>query len=239
MGHLQDNAVDKFIGDKILEVALEREKNHKSSGKLSASMLGQPLQWQILKAEGIPQAEKDEFTLRKFLRGNQIEDWVIGEIPDVIDKQRFVEYRDVIGYMDVLADTKGWEFKNGIIPIEVKSVNNLKFKRILAQKDADRSHKLQGGLYALAGGAKNFAIMYVATDDLRVHTLIYETAEVADEINGIITKYEDQRKLGVIPKFEPCEAWQANKLYNNYPDWSELSEEECNQKYQKLKGVNK
>ena len=234
MGHFLDNSVDKFIGDKILEAALEREKSHKSSGKLSASMLGQPLQWQILKSEGIPQAEKDEFTLRKFLRGNEIEDWVIGEIPDVVDKQRFVEYRDVVGYVDVLADTKGWEFKNGIIPIEVKSVNNLKFKRIL-QQGADRSHKLQGGLYALAGGSAQFAVLYVATDDLRVHTLIFETAEVADEINKIITDYENQKKSGIIPKFEPCESWQANKLYNNYPDWSDLSEEECMAKFKEFK----
>src|SRR3990167_4508836 len=114
-----DSYLDRFIEKKFIEKNKEKERNHKSSGKLSASMLNDPLQWQILKVLGAPQKELDEYTLRKFFRGNQIEDWAVGETPDVIEKQKLIEYRNCIGYADATVDTKNWDFKLGIIPVEL------------------------------------------------------------------------------------------------------------------------
>ena len=217
-----DNYLDKKIGAKIVANNAERDAKHVSSGKLTASRLGEPLQVQILGVLGVKGKEIDEYTLRKFLRGVQIEDWLLTQI-DTVDKQKLVQYRGVIGYADAICDTKDWENKLGILPLEVKSTSNAKFKRILKQ-GADRSHKLQAGLYALAQGTKYYGISYIATDDLRVQTYIYLTADIKPEIDQIIDRFEAQMKLQIIPKFVAIEKWQSNPEYQKYPQWSNREE---------------
>lgn len=229
-----DTYIDNQIGIKLLEDNKSERENHKSSGKLSAGMLGKPLQWQILKML-LPSKEFDEYTLRKFLRGKQIEQWLIEQMPGVVDKQKFVEYKDCIGYVDALVDTKNYNYNLGIIPHEVKSVANAKFKRIVDEGKADRSHKLQGGLYALALGKDNFAIDYVASDDLRIKSFIYETAEVKNEIDEIITKFYETLKSGIVPPFVANEKWQENLKYSDYPEFANLTQEEINIKIKEIK----
>lgn len=227
----QDNYIDRKIGQKIIAVAEEKERNHKSSGKLSASKLGDPLLWQILYVLGVPAAPIDEYTYRKFLRGNHVEDWLVSEL-DAIDKQKFVEYRNVVGYADVLADTAKWDFNVGIIPLEIKSVANAKFKRVV-KEGVQRGHKLQGGLYAVALNKANFGVSYVATDDYRVHTFIYDTEEVKKEIDQVITTFEEalaQAKQGIFPKFNALEKWQENPKYSRYPEFTTLTSEEIKTK---------
>jgi len=229
-----DTYLDTVIGEKILNQNKQERSNHKSSRKLSASMLGQPLQWQVLKFLNVPAKETDEYTVRKFLRGKQIEDWLISEMHCVEEKQKFVEYRDVIGYVDAMVDTAGNDFNVGIIPHEVKSVSNAKYKRITQQKGADKGHLLQAGLYALATESKHFAIDYVATDDLRVITYVIDTDDVRNEIEEIIDRYNKQIHKQVIPKFEAVEEWQANEKYCNYPDWLVLDKEMTFEEYNSL-----
>jgi hypothetical protein len=230
-----ENYIDNQIGIKLLEDNKKERENHKSSGKLSAGMLGKPLQWQILKMILSDGKEFDEYTLRKFLRGKQIEEWLVSQMPGVVDKQKFVEYRDCVGYVDALVDTKDYNYNLGVIPHEVKSVANSKFKRIIDEGNADRSHKLQAGLYALALGTEHFAIDYVASDDLRIKTFIYETIEVANEINEIIRTFQETLKSGIVPVFKENEIWQKNPKYSDYPDFMELSQEEINEKLKLLK----
>lgn len=227
-----DSYLDRHIGKFLLERDAEERANHKSSGKLSASMLGKPLQWQILKVLGVPGKKIDEYTLRKFQRGKDVEAWLISHIP-ASEQQKFVEYRDVVGYADVLIDTKDWDFKNGVIPLEIKSVSNAKFKRIV-KEGADRSHKLQACLYALALKTEHYGVCYIASDDYRVQTYIYDTAETKAEVDKIIDRFQEQLKLGV-PKFEAAEEWQKKIEYSDYPEWMELSEEECQKKYEEIK----
>lgn len=230
----QDNFLDRKIGKSIELANAEKEKAHKSSGKLSASKLGDPLLWQLLYVLGVPQKEIDEYTLRKFLRGNHVEEWLLSNL-DCVDKQKFVEYRGVVGYADAIVDTAEWDFPLGVIPLEVKSTSNLKFKKIV-QQGADRGHKLQAGLYALSTGAPHFAISYVATDDLRVHTLILDTEDVRNEIDEIITRFDDSlrsAKQGIFPKFKAEEKWQENPMYCKYPEFMELTPEEIKIKLQK------
>ena len=208
-------------------------------------MLGQPLQWQILKLIGVPQKELDEYTLRKFQRGKDVEQWLIDKMSGIKETQKFVEYKDCVGYVDALVDTKDYQFKCGVIPHEIKSVANFKFKRIEKAGEADHSHLLQGAFYALAIGATHFAVDYVASDDYRIKTWIYPADEFKEEIDGIIDNVYKTLKEGNLPTFEPVEKWQADKLYNNFPDWSELDvfaldnklSKEYPKEYNKLKGT--
>jgi hypothetical protein len=221
--------IDRYIDRKISESLVAKNelerKNHKSSGKLSASMLGSPLQWQILKSMGVPQKEVDEYTLRKFLRGKQVEEWIVSYL-DPIETQKFVEYKGCIGFVDAICDTKEWDFKNGIIPVEVKSVTNMKFKRIEKQ-GGDRSHLLQGALYALALKSPKFAVLYVASDDYRIHLTEHDSEAFRGIIDDIIALYDKQKATNRVPAFEPMEKWQGDLKYNSYPLFSGLREEEA------------
>ena len=225
--------LDTLIDTALVAENKKREDEHKLSGKLSASMLGDPLQVQILKAIGVPQKPVDEYTLRKFLRGNHVEEWFVNAIPTV-EKQKHVEYRDAHGYADAIVDTKDWDHPVGIIPLEVKSVTNLKFKRIESTGQADRSHKLQAGFYALSEGTTAFAIAYVASDDYRTRIELYETAEVAQEIEDIITRFDAAKKdwedNGKLPAFEAEEKWMADPKYAKFPDFITLSPQQAAEK---------
>jgi len=237
-----DQTIDREIGKKLLELNQIERENHKSSGKFSASMLGNPLQWNILKMIGVPAKELDEYTLRKFKRGKDIEEWLVSHLKDVVAKQEFVEYRGWIGYADAIVDTKDYEFKFGITPREIKSVTNMAFKYIVQEGEAKPAHKLQGGFYGLGKSATHFGVDYVASDDLRVQTFVYPVADVKPDIDRIIDENEASLHSGQVPVFEPREKWQGDKLYNNFPDWAGLTQEEIGDKlkseypeaYQKL-----
>lgn len=219
-----DLFLDKIIEQKFVEQEKKEKEKHISSGKLSAGMLNDPLQWQILKLLGVEPKPFEEYVLRKFFRGKQIESWLIEEIPDVVEKQKFVEYNNCVGYIDVLVDTKNWNWKLGVIPVEIKSVANSKYKRIL-QVGPDKGHILQAGLYGLAEKTEHFAIVYVASDDLRIKVYIYETKNFKKEIDEIIERFYNQLKTGMIPVFEARESWQKNLKYCRYPNYLKLEKE--------------
>ena len=233
-----DTFIDNQIGIKLLECNKIESEKHRPSGKLSAGMLGKPLQWQILKILGVPTKDFDEYTLRKFLRGKQIEQWLISEIPDVVETNKFVEYKDCVGYVDAVVDTKDYNYKLGTIPHEIKSVANRKFKRIEKANDADRSHKLQAGLYALAMGSEHFAIDYAASDDLRIKSFVYETIGIKAEIDNIIKVFYETLESKIVPVFQPCELWQENPKYSDYPEWQELNLEELKNKKNEISKTN-
>jgi len=218
---------DKFISAKLTIKNDEERKEHISSGKLSASMLGQPAQWQILKTLGIGQLEVDPYVLRKFERGRQVEDWLVANMPGVQAQQVNVEYRNVVGMVDAVIDTSGYDHKVGVIPYEIKSVTNAKFKNLKRTGQADPSHKLQAGLYALGMGTEHYAITYVASDDFRTLTWIYKTEDIKGEIDAIIENYDKHIWAQIVPKFEPRFDWQSSKQYNHYPEWADLKQEEC------------
>ena len=225
-----DRYLDDFIGIKLLADNKVEQEARTPSGKLSASRLSWPLQWQILNRLGIKGTPPDEYGIRKMLRGKHCEEWFMSIAPGIVSKQTFREYRGVIGYEDATMSTKAWNTPSGELSVEIKSVANAKFKRILTN-GADRSHILQNCLYALADNKPKFAIVYIAADDYRVKTFIYNTADFKDEVDKIIDRYEKQGL--VVPVFEPEEKWQANPKYNNYPDWSDLTEEEITNKLKK------
>lgn len=214
--------INPKLNQKIDEVLLANVEEREPSGRLSAGKLGWALQHQMLhyfKVQGEP---VDEYTLRKFQRGNDVEDRIINWI-NPQETQKEVWYRDVIGYVDMVWDE---------YPYEVKSITNMAFK--YKQKEGpSRGHRLQAMHYALALGKKKFYIVYVASDDYR--TLCFEE-EVTNEVDQIIDEYEAQirKRKNRIPVFEAREKWQAMKQYNGYPEWLSLNQEEINAKAKEL-----
>ena len=233
-----DLYVDRVITKSLFEEVEKDAEKHNKHGKLSASQMGYPLQWQILKARGIKPAPHDGYTLRKFKRGNQVEDWFISQVPDVVDTQKTLEYRTAIGRCDAIVDTKDWDFNVGIIPVEVKSVTNANFKHIQNRKESTRGHMLQAGFYARALQKDFFAIAYIASDDYRVRMHIHNVCEIEEELDGIITTFQTQLDTGVVPVFAPKEAWHSLIKYNPYPEWAKLSDKEITKKMKEYESTS-
>lgn len=224
------NTFDNMISGQLRAEEAANAKNHKPSGKLSASSLGEPLQWQVLKTLGVGTRQIDDYTLRKFEVGRDTEEWFLKRCAEgVKERQKFLEYRGAIGYADAIVETEV-NTPNGVqkmaIPLEVKSTSNAKFKHILKRASADENHKLQAAFYALAYGSPYYALTYIATDDRRTHTWVFATADMEEKVTNSILDYDAQMALGVVPVFVPKLEWQAKPEYNKFPEWSGLSEKE-------------
>ena len=208
--------VNPIIEETIAKKILSEREDREPSGRMSASRLGWPLQWQMLHTLKVEPVPLDEYTLRKFQRGHDVEDRVVSWL-DLQEDQKQVEcnYRDVVGFCDIIMQ----------YPIEIKSVTNRAFS-YLQKEGTKRGHRLQGELYAKALGFDKFGVAYVASDDYRV--LCFEE-EVTDEVDQVIDRYEAQLKKKQVPVFEAEEVWQGDKKYNNYPDWMKLSQEEIDE----------
>lgn len=205
---LIDDTLNNIITDKLRKRYEERE--HKTSGKLSASILPWPTLWQILKVRGHEDDPIDDYTLRKFLRGEQIEQWFVKET-DAKIKQAKVEYRDAVGFVDFIMDD---------MPHEVKSISNMKFRRITQQEGADPQHKLQAGFYALALSVPRYAIHYVSSDDLRVKSFIFDTKDIVKSVEDIIDEFEKALKKDGLPEFKPRFDWQSNPKYARFKKYT-------------------
>jgi len=224
--HIRDNFIDKWITTILVSEDEKERKEHQSSGKLTASALGKPLQWQILKVMGVPQKEIDPYVLRKFQRGKDVENWLVDRIPAKRYTQHPVEYRGVVGFADIVVSSGNYDAKVGELPEEVKSVTNLKFKNIQKTGEADRSHILQACLYALGMEHSHFGIIYIASDDYRILNYVYKTSDYKAEVDRIIDRFDAQRATGKAPVFVAEEKWQENQMYQDYPEFSKLTQEE-------------
>ncbi len=262
--------LDNTISNNLLEEQKENRRGRDLVQKLSGSTLGQPLQTQILHILGVPEKSQESYVLRKFQRGHHVEAYVMKHMPGLLTPAQILEfakekdaiadvdgegqavltYRGATGHIDGIVDMAAWDEPHlGIIPHEVKSVTNAAFKWIVGGK-AKKSHQLQAGMYAMALKVPFYMIHYVASDDYRIESMLFDTKDIAPEVDGIITEVAEQLEKGILPAFTPREDWQANKDYQNYPMWSDLTEEECMAKlsteypeaYKKLltyrKGVN-
>jgi hypothetical protein len=238
--------LQSHIYENLMAENKEKRAEHKSSGKLTASSLGDPLQHQILHTIGVPKDTVDGYTLCKFARGEHVEEWLVSRMPGVVDKQRLLEYKDTIGYADTVIDMREWNMPEiGTIPHEIKSTTNAGFKWIV-KDGAKRSHLLQGALYALAMGTEHFAIDYVASDDYRVEPFLYEVSDYREDVDSIIERFNLQLRSGIVPEFKAEEVWQEKLEYNSYSAFMRLSEKEIVKKlekeypesYKKLKEVS-
>lgn len=208
--------IEKILNTQISAEHKKREKEHKSSGKLSASMLGNPLQWQILKHLGVEPKPFDMYTLKKFKRGRDVENFILNQVrksgAKVID-QKEVEYRNTVGKADLWLPKKG---ENGEV-IEVKSTTNAAFK-YLGDKPK-KNHALQACLYALALEVDEFSVLYVASDDYRTEQFTVKVSDYQDDLDAIVDEFYQTIEDEIIPVFKPKMKWQKIKKYNMYPNW--------------------
>lgn len=238
---IRDTLVEDNFYDELREKNNKERELHISSGKLSASILSDPLQWQILKVIGVPPKESDDYFLGFLERGNEIEQTALTALDDfIVERQKEVTYRDVIGYVDGIIDTtktsrfgKKFSFQCGIIPQEFKSVKNSKFRRLQAQKEPDEAHILQGSLYAMALNTKYFLLTYGAADDYRFLSWFIEKDYYVPKIDKIITDFQEAMKLGLVPIFTPTYKWQNQPDYCKYPLFMNLTTTEINDKLKK------
>jgi hypothetical protein len=229
-----DKTLQRHIAKTLLDEYKKKRSEHIPSGKLSASGLGKPLQWQILKTIGVPPKELDEYVMRKFTRGDHVENWLVSNLIDCIDTQKEVEYKDVVGIADSVIDTLNYESKVGIICNEIKSITNAAYKWLEKDKQIKLGHALQGALYGLAMGHKYFAVTYVASDDYRITMMIEPVAKYKPQIEGIIANYNTAIKNKIVPVFEAVEKWQEKEIYSDYPEWADLTQTEINEKLKKF-----
>lgn len=222
-----DNSVNKFIEDSLLADNAKREAEHEPSGRLSASMLYQPLRFQVLKTIGAPRKPLDAYTLGKFKRGNDVEEWYVsklGEMGVLVERQKKLMYREVIGFADAVVDTSKMQYRCGEIPHEVKSVTNAKLKRI-SQTEVDYHYKMQGAFYAMAMGVSDYAVDIVSAEDLRPNVYIFKTFEMKSDVDKAISKYmeamEAWKRDHTLPKFEPNPkvGWTANIKYAMFDEF--------------------
>lgn len=239
---------DTWINTKIDEALIaeneERERLHEPSGKLSASMLYMPTLIQLYRTIGVPRKPFDAYALGKFKRGNDVEEWFAGQLSNakvLVERQKFVEYRGAIGYVDALVDSQQMFFKQGIIPHEIKSVTNAKLKRI-GMTGVDYHYQLQSCFYALALNSKYYAVDIVSAEDLRPNIYVFETKTMREEVEKAINKYEEAlvnwKSKHILPKFEPNEkvGWTSNPMYLPVePFWIEGTQQEIMQKLGELK----
>jgi hypothetical protein len=224
-----DQTISRAIDARLIAENQLRSKLREPSGKLSASILGDPVLWQVLHTLGYPSKSMDGYTLRKFARGNDVESWLVDFIPNLISKQLFLSYRDAIGFADAVVDSSGYDFKNGIVPVEIKSVTNANFKWVIKRNGPNDHHALQAAFYGLSMGSEHALITYVASDDYRTMSFVIDTADYKEKIDGIIDEYQEAMKAWeekrVLPPFEPREDWQKNKKYSKFPEFDELDQQ--------------
>lgn len=207
--------LDNVIGAYLREQNELEAQKHESSGKLSAGQLGKPLLEQVLKLIGVPGDPFDDYTLRLFERGKQVEKWLVDIIAPDQKEQQLVEYRDCIGYVDAVI--KG-------VPYEVKSVKGSQWKW-LTKEGAKSGHKLQAGLYALGLKSDTYKIIYVCADDFRTMVCELNTADISPLIDKAIDEVDRALKARTLPPFVAKEKWQENPKYSSYSEWISLSPE--------------
>ena len=240
-----DSSLNKFIDDNLVAENEAREHEHESSGKLSASMLYQPLRFQVLKTIGAPRKKFDVYLLGKFARGNQCEDWFVAQLEKVgllIETQKKVEYRDCIGFADAIVDTDKMFSKKGVIPHEIKSVNNAKLKRIQAT-EVDYHYRLQACLYALAMGVEYYSVVVISGEDLQRFPYIFHINDnsIATDVEKTITAYQEAMKnwneKKILPPFMPNHKvpWTADLKYAMFEEfWATAPDTEVIKKLTEL-----
>jgi hypothetical protein len=211
------HSIDEQFEKKIIDKFLKDKSSHTPSGKLSAGQLCKPLLWQILKYLEVSVPQNNYLSL-KFKRGKDVEHEFLKNLDGIVEQQKMVEYRDCVGVIDALI-----KIHEGIVPLEVKSVTSMKYKRIIKEGRPDDQYCMQGALYGLATNSDKFLISVVNADDFRPLTFMCDTGDYKQEINNIINKYDIALKERIMPRFEARYKWQENMDYSDFPLFSNLT----------------
>ena len=229
-----------WINQKINEFRIEDNKKkfeaHKSSGKLSAGMLFQPLRFQVLKTIGAKRQPFDAYTLGVFEIGNDVEAKLVASLDraGVLVRDKAVEkygltwnkerdeakssYRETIGLIDAVVDTSKMEQDWGVMPWECKSVTSYKYKHI-NKKGVDWHYKLQAAQNALGMNSDKYGVAVISKEHQDPKVFIFDTKEIKNDVDKIISNYmramEEWKNNMILPKFEVDERvkWASNPKY--------------------------
>jgi len=211
--------LDSLITARLRKEFEEESALHEPSGKLSAGQLGKPLLEQVLKVIGVPSKPYDDYVLRLFARGKQVEDWALDTL-GIADKQVETEYENTVGVIDGITD-KG-------TPVEIKSTKNSALKWI-KQSGAKEDHELQLTLYLLAEKKEEGKLIYISAEDFQTYVFTVPVSKRAEQVDAVIKEVYGQIKKGVLPEFEPRQEWHSKpayaEKYTNYPEWLSLTPE--------------
>lgn len=214
------NDYDNII-NKGLRMQHETDRRtHSPSGRLSAGYLGKPLREQVLKVIGVPEKPVDDYVLRLFARGHQVEEWYLNAIQaDELQVQTTYtspEGHEVVGVIDGIKDDT---------IIEVKSVKNSQLKW-LKKEGAKLDHALQATLYAMAEGKEQVKVVYVSAEDFQTHEFDIQTDALAVVINATtLAVYDQILNKKTLPDWKPIQEWHESAnypKYSSYPDWVSL-----------------
>jgi len=234
-----ETAINEFIDFELIRQDEAQRAKHEPSGKLSAGMLYQPLRFQVMKTIGVPTKKFDAYMLGKFKRGRDVEDWFVGAMDRMgilKEKQKKVTYKGAIGFVDALVDTSLLQFKNGVMPHEVKSVTNAKLKRI-GKTGVDWHYQIQACFYALGLDSKHYAVDIISAEDLRPNVYVFNTHMLSGEVDTIIDNYEkamekwNTKKLlpELIP--HPQATWTINPMYAMFDaEWLGLNDNQIRER---------
>lgn len=253
-----DTTINRHIEESLISENEARESSHNPSGKLSASILYQPLRFQVLKAIGVPRKPFDAYTLAKFKRGRDVEDWYVEQTKqagvavtdkDAIealglkfaeDNQPFGEYKGAIGYVDNILNTDLMQAKKGIVPNEIKSVTNMKMKNI-NRTGIDYHYKIQACFYALASSRKWYAVTVVSAEDLRSETHIFNVLDMKQDVERAIREFDeamkDWKENKKLPPFaaNPMVPWTSNLQYAMFEEfWAQAPDDKVVAKLEEL-----
>lgn len=210
------------LNEHLLKLNKEKEEQHTRSGLLSASRLGKSTLENCLSLLDVKGMELTPYSLGVFARGNQVEDWLIEQFTNmgIVERtQEEIKYTTpdgypIIGFEDV-------KLKDDKMPTEIKSIKNSQFK-YLDLEGARTSYRLQGAVYALAGGYDTFRILYVSAEDFRLKEFIYRTADYKDLVDERARLVYQALESGVLPQFKPLDEFMSKEQYTEYtayPEW--------------------
>ena len=205
--------IDQLITTRLRSEFEAESALHEPSGKLSAGYLGKPLLEQVLKVIGVPTKPVDDYVLRLFARGKQVEDWLLSII-EATDQQKEVEWKNTVGLVDGHLDG----------PLEVKSVKNSNLKWI-KKSGAKEDHELQLTLYLLAENKTKGQIIYVSAEDFQTYTYDLSVEKRSKQVEDVIDEVYGQISKGTLPAFEARQDWHDKPTYiqySNYPEWLSL-----------------
>lgn len=233
---------DQALIKKLVAQYEEREP----SGRMSATRLLWPTQWQVLWTLGVPPTKEafetgnptkmNTLKLRHFARGRQCEDW-LEEIFPPIEAQVLVNYRDWVGYADRIDSGDMFGVLDDL-PVEVKSVKADKWYRMFIDKAGDGpqyDHVLQANFYAIGLKKKHFALLYLKSDTLETRCFVYDTDDYRKDVDKQIDLYEEALTLDTIPVFKAKVEYQKDSKYNIYSEYMNMKPDKLLEVYKKYK----
>lgn len=229
----------------LIKRLVDQYEEREPSGRLSATRLTWPTQWQILWTLGVPPSPEEWQTkpnkmntlhFRHFARGAQCEEWLEKVLPP-LETQVEVLYRNWVGFLDRL-DKGSFFGLSGEVPHEIKSVKADKWYRMFQDKEGDGpqyDHVLQANFYAIALEKPNFALTYLKSDTMETRTFTYSVEDYRKDVDKQIDEFEEAVKLETVPTFKAKVEYQKNPKYNMYHEYMNMKPKELKAVYDHYK----